>query len=160
MPRCVRLQGGVVLTGSGLPRAHTFLLQTFGLSRRTLATVLAASWPELVELELFCMLNNDGAECSANDFAPLFAGDGFPKLTRLRFKWAPYGDALCSLLVQSPRVGTLDEVFVGDITDRGAEVLVAHAAMLSRIVRIAVHGKLGADAWAALRGALPAVQQE
>jgi len=121
-------RGDVALGALSLPRARRFALRTSTLTRRTLAAILAAPWPELVELELWFgdPQRGYGAECVLDDVRPLLGDAGFPKLRTLRLMNAAFTDELCPLLVESPRVRGLEvlDLSMGTLGDAGARVLV------------------------------------
>jgi uncharacterized protein (TIGR02996 family) len=136
-------RGDVELGELCLPRARRFALRTSTLTRRTLRAILAAPWPELEELELWFgdPAWHYGAECGMDDVLPLLGGAGgsgdagFPKLRTLRLMNAAFTDELCPLLIDSPRVRTLEvlDLSLGTLGDAGADVLVAGRAALAHL---------------------------
>lgn len=130
-------RGDVELGGLALPRARRFALRTSTLTRRTLAVILAAPWPELVELELWFgdPAWRYGAECGLDDALPLLGDGGFPSLRVLRLMNAAFIDELCPLLAASPRVRRLEvlDLSLGALGDAGIEALARGAAALAHL---------------------------
>jgi uncharacterized protein (TIGR02996 family) len=143
-------RGDVELGALSLPRARRFALRTSTLTRRTLAAILGAPWPELVDLELWFgdPAWHYGAECVLADVLPLLGEDGFPKLRALRLMNAAFTDELCPLLLTSPRVRTLEvlDLSMGTLGDAGAEVLVAGCAALAHLQTLKITESCLSDA--------------
>src|SRR5262245_8371063 len=90
----LKARGDVELGALSLPRARRFALRTSTMTRATLGAILAAPWPELVDLELWFgdPTWHYGAECGLDDIRPLLAEGGFPKLRALRLMNAMFTD--------------------------------------------------------------------
>ncbi len=118
--------GDVVLGELSLPNARKFALRTSSLTRATLASILDAPWPELVELELWIGTEEYGCDVEPSDLDPLFSGNRFPKLRALRLMNAMFTDELCARITAWPharRLETLD-LSLGTMSDVGAALLV------------------------------------
>lgn len=134
-----RAHGG--LAGFSLPRAKRLAIRTSGLMRETLAALLTAPWPALVELELWTGTDDYGCTCSAADFAPLFEDHGFPALRTLRLMNCEFTDELLPPVIAYVRRHPLDvlDVSLGTLTDAGANALVAGAGVLSTLRELRVY---------------------
>jgi hypothetical protein len=112
-----------------LPALESLAVETGGLDRASLGSILAARWPRLSRLELWFGSPDYGAECDAADLAPLLAGPP-PGLTHLGLRNAIFTDELVDLLHDSKalaQVRSLD-LSLGCLTSAGARSLLSHAA--------------------------------
>jgi uncharacterized protein (TIGR02996 family) len=133
--------GDVVLDGLALPRAKTFALRTSTMTKRTLATILAAPWPALEDLELWFgdVDRGYGAECTVADLAPLFARP-LPAMRALRIMNSPFSDEVVPLIVAwagAAKLETLD-FSLGTLSDAGAQVLAGARAAFPALRRLGV----------------------
>lgn len=133
--------GDVELAGLDLPRVKKFALRTSTMREATLATILAAPWPALEDLELWFgdVERGYGAECGVGDLAPLFARR-WPQLRTLRIMNAPFSDEVVDAIAGWPeaaQLATLD-FSLGTLTEIGAHALVAHRAKFPRLARLGV----------------------
>jgi uncharacterized protein (TIGR02996 family) len=123
-----------------LPNLRRLALRTTGLSRAVLAPILATTWAQLEELELWFGGEDGGVEVDHSDLWRILSGLAVPALRRLRLKNAEFTDALCVALVDAailPRLTVLD-LSMGTMTGAGAEVLIASAARLAHLERLDV----------------------
>jgi uncharacterized protein (TIGR02996 family) len=132
--------GEVNLAPLALPRARRFALRTSTLVKPTLATILAAEWPALEDLELWFGTPEYGADCEVDDLARLLRGDRFPKLRVLRLMNALFTDEVCAPLLASPLLPGLDELdfSLGTLSIAGARTLVAAKDRLAHLRRIGI----------------------
>ena len=131
--------GDVQLGELDLPRARVFALRTSTLQATTLATILAARWPALEELELWIGNDEYGGDCTLDDLAPLFAKP-LPALRRLRLMNTELSDELCPLLAASPLAAQLEQLdfSLGTLSDTGAATLAAARDRFPRLCALDV----------------------
>jgi uncharacterized protein (TIGR02996 family) len=118
-----------------------FAIRTGGLTQRNLDAVLAARWPELVDLELWFGSSDYGADVfETSDLAPILNGRGLGKLRRLALKNAELTDAICAALVHAPVVAQLTELdlSMGTMSDEGAAALVTNAKRFAHLAKLSV----------------------
>lgn len=130
----VRGSSGLAFAGGALGSAslahaslRSLIIESAGLSREVVAAVLAGDFPELRHLELWLGSEQEGATVSIDDFAPLFAGERFPKLETLALCNAETADALAAAVASAPildRIKKLD-LSLGTLSDDGAQALLA-----------------------------------
>ena len=95
--------GDVTLGRLALPRAKKLALRTSTLTKRTLASILAAPWPALEDLELWFgeIERGYGAECVLDDVLPLFAKP-LPALRALRIMNSMFSDEIVPAIASWP----------------------------------------------------------
>ncbi|MBA3396886.1 MAG: TIGR02996 domain-containing protein [Deltaproteobacteria bacterium] len=148
--------GDVELAPLALPQARRFALRTSTLRKSTLATILAAPWPELEELELWFGTPDYGADVEPDDLAGFLAGEGFPKLRVLRLMNAIFTDEICPAILRSPRLPALAalDFSLGTLSDEGAALLHAGREALAHLTSLGVFEcSLTASGLAQLRAA-------
>jgi uncharacterized protein (TIGR02996 family) len=133
--------GDVVLDRLALPRAKKLALRTSTMTKRTLATILAAPWPVLEDLELWFgdIERGYGAECTVADVAPLFALS-LPAMRALRIMNSPFSDEVVPLILGwagAARLETLD-FSLGTLSDAGARLLAPARAAFPALQRLGV----------------------
>ncbi len=154
----LRVRGaGIALGRLQHARLRRLVLETGGLPAKAARSVAAADLPELVELEVWLGDENYGAEATTDMFAPILAGDRFPKLKALGLKNGEIMNDLALALVDSPvlsRIESLD-LSMGTMNDEGAQTLLDHAGKLKHLKSLDLSDNFIGDAVAkALRQAL------
>ncbi|MEP6861541.1 MAG: TIGR02996 domain-containing protein [Deltaproteobacteria bacterium] len=133
--------GDVALDGLALPRAKKFALRTSTMTKRTLATILAAPWPMLEDLELWFgdVDRGYGAECTVKEILPLFARP-LPALRALRIMNSPFSDEVVPNLLAWPGAARLEilEFSLGTLSDSGARLLAASRKAFPALNRLGV----------------------
>jgi uncharacterized protein (TIGR02996 family) len=137
----LRGTGDVVLDGLALPHAKKFALRTSTMTKTTLATILAAPWPMLEDLELWFgdVDRGYGAECTVKEILPLFARP-LPALRALRIMNSPFSDEVVPAILAWPgaaRLETLD-FSLGTLSDAGARLLAASRKAFPALKRLGV----------------------
>jgi hypothetical protein len=131
----VRGSTGLALAHEDAPIAHarlqSLIVESAGLSREVVRSVLAAELPALTHLELWLGSEAQGATASLDDFAALVAGDLFPSLRSLALKNAETADGLAAAIAGAPLLERLDklDLSLGTLSDEGAEALLASPAV-------------------------------
>ncbi|MGW0043644.1 STM4015 family protein [Rhodococcus sp. NPDC003348] len=128
-PRLERLgvRGGTQLALS--PVRHENLrnltVESGGLPADVVRAVAASDLPSLTDLELWLGTEEYGADATAEDLAPILAGEKLPRLTRLALSNSDEQDAIAAAVATAPivpRLRTLD-LSKGVLLDAGAEAL-------------------------------------
>jgi uncharacterized protein (TIGR02996 family) len=133
--------GDVALDGLALPHAKAFALRTSTMTKRTLATILAAPWPVLEDLELWFgdVERGYGAECTVKDILPLFARP-LPMLRALRLMNSPFSDEVVPAIAAWAGAAKLEELefSLGTLSDAGARALAEVRTAFSSLRRLGV----------------------
>ena len=137
-----RVRGGEGFSLGTLHHDHlkSLTVETGGLPRRVALEVMGAQLPELDHLELWIGTAHYGRTCTVEDFAPLFAGQLFPKLRYLGLRDADIADDVAGALAASlllERIHVLD-MSLGTLSDSGVEALLANPALL-HLQQIDIH---------------------
>jgi uncharacterized protein (TIGR02996 family) len=109
-----------------LPKLRSLSIQTCGLSKKHLASVLGAKWPKLEKLELWFGSKDYGGNCKVKDLGPILDGSAIPKVRHLGLMNAEFTDDLCKVLPNAKilsRVETLD-LSMGTMSAEGAHAIV------------------------------------
>lgn len=148
--------GHMELGSIDLPKLRHFEVWTGGFTGDNMKSVLGARWPELETLLLrFGGSEDYGASCSLEDVLPLLASTTIPKVRHLALANSPFVDELIPHLAKSPllrQVTTLD-LSLGEMTDAGANAILAHGDAFKHLTKLDVHRNyLSGEACSALRG--------
>ena len=118
--------------GSGLkfsPIAHpnlkTLIVETGGLSPKTIADIFQLQLPNLEHLELWLGSDCYGGESTVRDLQPILEGNLYPKLRYLGLRNAEYTDEIAEALVRSPILNQLKilDLSMGTLGHKGVESL-------------------------------------
>ncbi|MCP3062917.1 TIGR02996 domain-containing protein [Myxococcus sp. K38C18041901] len=142
------LRGDMVLGAMHLPDLRELTIETSGLSRESLRSILSASWPNLEKLELWFGVAEHGGNVSFEDVRPLLEGTGMPRLVHLGLCNAGFTDAVCEALPSAPvlrRLTRLD-LSLGTMTSKGAAALVAGAGAFAHLEMLVLTDNLLDDA--------------
>jgi hypothetical protein len=107
------------------------VIQTGGMPRTVLASVINADTPALEHLEVWLGTDGYGGDCRVADLAPLLDGTRFPNLKTLALRNCEWADDLAIAVAASPilsRIKTLD-LSMGTIGDAGVGALVVSPAV-------------------------------
>lgn len=138
-----------------LPALKRFRIETGGLRRQNLDSILEAEWPDLEALTIWFGDENYGAECGPGDLDPLLAGRiALPRLTTLGLGNAEFTDDLIPLLAASPLLPRLQhlDLTMGTLSDAGAAALVTHKQAFMHLKQLDLrHNCLGERGQALVR---------
>jgi uncharacterized protein (TIGR02996 family) len=124
----LHLQGGGIGLGDlRLARLRRLKLETGGLPAEAIRSVCRAELPELSDLEIWFGAEDYGAEGSIEMLAPLFAGQLFPKLTRLGLMNSEFADDIAAAIATAPVLAQIKQLdlSLGTMTDSGADAILA-----------------------------------
>jgi uncharacterized protein (TIGR02996 family) len=131
-----------------LPRLEKLVIETCGFTTAHLASLFAAKWPALKDVELWFGSERYGANVGVADLAPILAGTAFPAITRLGLCNAEFADALPAALATSrvlPRLRRLD-LSKGTMGSVGARAIVEAAQAFEHLEEISLDDNFLADA--------------
>lgn len=144
-----------------LPSLKRFRIETGGLTRANLRSILEAEWPGLEALTIWFGDANYGAECDPADLDSLLAGRlALPRLTTLGLGNAEFTDDLIPLLAASPLLPRLErlDLTMGTLSDAGAEALASHKAAFRHLKQLDLrHNCLSEDGQELVRALGPFV---
>ncbi len=131
--RLLQVRGGSELAFSKLDSEHlqSLVIETGGLPRSVVQSVLKANLPNLTKLELWLGSESYGGDTTIDDLQPLLKGQCLPRLTHLGLRDCEMADELAKALQGAavlPRLQTLD-LSLGNLSDDGAAALLANPAL-------------------------------
>ncbi|MCK6549372.1 STM4015 family protein [Myxococcota bacterium] len=150
----LRVRGPRVMGVLKAPALRSLALETGGLDRGVVQSLVASELPELEYLELWLGTDDYGANVTVEDLAPLFSGSLFPKLRYLGIRDAELADDVAKALASAPIVERIEilDLSLGCLGDDGALALAASPAV-KKLRRLDVHHHYMTDAGvAALKG--------
>jgi hypothetical protein len=155
----LKLRSGTMKLGRiVLPRLRTLEIETGGLDKATLKSIVNAELPSLETLSLFFGSSNYGCDLTRKDVMALLAVDRFPRLNRLGLCNSELGDELCQHLHLAPLVAQVRELDLsrGTLSDKGARGLATYAAGFAHLDKVDVSNNyLTKDGIRTLEKALP-----
>jgi len=128
----VMYDGNTVLGNIKTEQLHSFSRSSLDFSRNELDFILQAKWPELVNLKLTM---SHSAELTADDLAPLFDKDRFPKLETLAISSCNCFDQLLPKIVNSELISQLTklEFSYGEFKEAGIQCLIDNKEKFSQV---------------------------
>jgi len=122
------IRGGENLRFSKLKNStlRSILLQTGGLSKKTLKDLFSAELPSLQTLRLWLGVDDYGGDGTVKDLAPILSGKLFPQLTYLGLQDCKYSDDIAKAVAKAPILERLKglDLSMGTLSDEGAKVLI------------------------------------
>ncbi|MFO0597157.1 MAG: hypothetical protein U0228_17720 [Myxococcaceae bacterium] len=117
-------------------KLKSFRVITGGLSAGCARSIAQARLPALETLEVWFGDPNYGGDTTIDDLAPLFEGQGFPKLKHLALNNAPFENELARALITAPITRQLESLSLryGTLDDTGA----AHLLLLPNAKQLTV----------------------
>lgn len=134
------MAGRMTLGAIALPRLRRLSLVSGGMRAHVLASIAAASWPVLDELEVYFGTEDYGGTCSLADAEPVLDGAVVPAVTQLGLRNAMFGDQLAAAVARSkilPRLRRLD-LSLGTIGAAGARAILDAADRFAHLDRLAL----------------------
>jgi uncharacterized protein (TIGR02996 family) len=102
--------GSMDLGKIALPEGREFELETGGLDKGDMKSIVNAVWPKLERLSVWFGQENYGANCTIKDVAPLLEGNGLGKLKHLGLKNSTFGDDIIAAVAKSKIVRQLESL--------------------------------------------------
>ena len=127
--------------GLDLPELRELTIETCSMSKRRLKALWAAKLPKLERLTLWFGSEDQGANCTVKDLAPLLEGKVFPGLTHLGLANAEFAGDLVQALPRSEPAAQLAslDLSLGVLDDSHVEGLVVAAKAFAKLERLDVH---------------------
>jgi hypothetical protein len=141
-------------------RLRELTLQSGGLPPEAVRGVGGSDLPALTDLELYLGTDEYGGGATAEDLAEILSGARLPSLRYLGLRDAENVDELASAIAHAPVVAQLEvlDLSLGNLSDRGAAVLLA-GQPLTHLKKLDLHHHfLSAEMRDRLRAALPGVE--
>jgi uncharacterized protein (TIGR02996 family) len=152
--------GGIELGKISAPKLRVLRLWSGGLPQEPVKRVGEATFPELLELELWFGSSEYDAGASSADVAPILKGKGLPVLQRLGLMNAEFANELPALVAESailPRLRELD-LSLGTMGSEGGRALLAQADKFKHLQKLDISDNfVSAEVTAELQKALPQI---
>jgi predicted DNA-binding WGR domain protein len=137
-----RVRGGNGLSLGSLKHHHLkgLVIESGGLPVAVVREVAAAKLPELEHLELWLGSPAYGSDATVEDLKPILSGKRFPKLQYLGLRDSEMADDVAAAVARAPllqRIRVLD-LSLGDLSDQGAEALLASPAV-ANLEKLDIH---------------------
>ncbi|MFT3713778.1 MAG: WGR domain-containing protein [Archangium sp.] len=132
--------GSMTMGSIALPALKELWIETGGLSRKSLQSIIAMKAPQLETLNLWFGQDDYGCDCDASDVAELLSSTAFPKLKHLGLANTTFGNELVPFLVKSKlmkQIETLD-LSMSHLTVEGMRELVAGKAAFPKLQELDV----------------------
>ena len=147
--RALSLRGCEFALGDlALPHLETIHIETCGLTRDNLASVLAIRSHELRSATIWFGSEMYGAEADPDDLGPLLEGDRWPALRHLGLANAEFTAELCERLPTAPILAQLRslDLSMGTLDDEGVEPLIEAREAFAHLERIDLEGNFLSEA--------------
>jgi uncharacterized protein (TIGR02996 family) len=119
-------------------RLTSFSIETGGLVKANLKSIVEADWPQLRSLEVYFGDSSYGADCAVEDVQPLLDGKAPPGLTDLGLVNCEFGDALAEAVARSailPRLQTLS-LAMGTMGEEGARAILSNKKAFAHLKQL------------------------
>jgi hypothetical protein len=122
-----RVRGGTGLSFAKAKHENLRALgvETGGLSKKTIAEICQAKFPNLEYLELWLGDAGYGGDCQVSDLQPILTGKAFPKLKYLGLRNSEITDDIAGVIISSPIIKQLEtlDLSLGTLSDEGGRAL-------------------------------------
>jgi uncharacterized protein (TIGR02996 family) len=157
--RSLHVRGGGIGLGKTLEhdKLESLLIETGGLPGNTVKAIGSCKLPNLTTMEVWFGQKNYGAGGTIKQLAPLFTGEGVPKLRHLGLMNAEFEDDIAIALAKSPLLAQLETVSLsmGTLKDVGGQAILAAADKFKHLSKLDLdHSYLSDDMAKALQKAL------
>lgn len=139
-------EGHLILGTPHSEQLKTLVIESGSMDSSVVHDVLRSHLPALQHLELWTGSANYGANCTVEDFAPLFTNNLFPNLRYLGLRDSEIANELAIALSQSPlleRLHTLD-LSLGLLDDTGAAALL-NCPAVRKLTKLDLHHHFCSD---------------
>jgi len=129
-----------------LAQLKTLVVETGSMDRSVVQDVLRSHLPALEHLELWTGSENYEANCTVEDFAPLFTDNLFPNLRYLGLRDSEIANDLAITLSQSPLLEQLQvlDLSLGTLDDTGATALL-NCPAIRKLAKLDLHHHFCSD---------------
>lgn len=157
--RSLHVRGGGIGLGKALEheKLETLLIETGGLPAGAVKAIGQAKLPNLIKMDVWFGQKNYGSGGTIKQLAPLFTGEGVPKLRHLGLMNSEFEDDIAIALAKSPLLAQLESVdlSMGTLTDKGGQAILAAADEFKHLTKLDLdHNYLSDDVVKALQRAL------
>lgn len=147
--------------GLDLPELRELTIETCSMSKRRLKALWAAKLPKLERLTVWFGSEDQGANSTGKDLAPLLEGQVFPHLKHLGLANAQFEPEIAAALPSSQLARQLEslDLSLGTLDDSHVAGLVGAAKAFKKLARLDVHENfLTKQGIAALKKAYPQLE--
>lgn len=127
--RSLRVRGGGIGLGKTIEhdKLEELIVETGGLPGSTVKAIGTCKLPNLTKLEVWLGTENYGAGGNIKQLAPLFKGEGLPKLRHLGLRNSDFSDEIAVALAKSPLLAQLEvvDLSMGTLKDVGGQAILA-----------------------------------
>jgi uncharacterized protein (TIGR02996 family) len=157
--RELHLRGGEIGLGKALEhdKLETLLIETGGLPAAAVKAIGKAKLPNLTRMEVWFGRDDYGGDGNIKMLAPLFTGEGVPKLRHLGLMNSEFENDIAKHLAKSPLLAQLEvvDLSMGTLHDEGGKAILAAADAFKHLKKLDLdHNYLSDDTAKALEKAL------
>jgi hypothetical protein len=138
--RSLHVRGGGVGLGKALEhdKLESLLVETGGLPTSSVKALGNCKLPNLTRMVVWFGQKNYGAGGNIKQLAPLFTGEGLPKLRHLGLMNAEFQDDIAIALAKSPLLAQLESVdlSMGTLKDVGGQAILAAADKFQHLTKL------------------------
>jgi uncharacterized protein (TIGR02996 family) len=138
--RSLRVRGGGIGLGKALEhdKLESIVVETGGLPGDAVKAIGKCKLPNLTKMEVWFGQKDRGAGGNIKQLAPLFTGEGVPKLRHLGLMNAEFQDDIAIALAKSPLLAQLESVdlSMGTLKDIGGQAIVAAADKFKHLTKL------------------------
>jgi uncharacterized protein (TIGR02996 family) len=141
LSRLMRLKlrmGSMTLGKVVLPELRHFTVETGGLAKDNLTSIIEAEWPKLEHLEIYLGQDNYGGDCTVADLAPILDGRIPRGVKYLGLCNSELADELAGVIGDAKvlaQLTTLD-LSKSTLSDEGGRVILSHAKRFAHLARL------------------------
>jgi uncharacterized protein (TIGR02996 family) len=138
--RSLHVRGGGIGLGKALEhdKLESLRIETGGLPGDAVKAIGKCKLPNLTKMDVWFGQKNYGAGGNIKQLAPLFTGEGTPKLRHLGLMNAEFEDDIAIALAKSPLLAQLESVdlSMGTLKDMGGQAIVAAADKFKHLTKL------------------------
>jgi uncharacterized protein (TIGR02996 family) len=121
-----------------LPELRSFTIETGGLDKESLKSIIAADWPKLEHLEIYLGQDNYGGDCTVADLQPILDGKIPKGVKYLALCNNEIADELAGVIGEAKVLAQLEtlDLSKSTLSDEGARHIITHAKRFAHLKRL------------------------
>jgi uncharacterized protein (TIGR02996 family) len=121
-----------------LPELRRFTVETGGLPKDNLTSIIGADWPKLEHLEIYLGQDNYGGDCTVEDLKPILDGKIPKGVKYLALCNNELADELAGVIGDAKVLAQLEtlDLSKSTLSDEGARALISHAKRFAHLKRL------------------------